>query len=831
MWQTFFAGALLCVESNENLLPGDPILKTLSSYQVTHVTLPPPLLSATPFTKLPFLEVLVSAGSACTIDIMKKWMPTLKKFFANAHGPTEYSVCDTIAVIKPSEVESLSDISIGTPNANTEIAVLDDHQQHVAPGTPGELCLSGLGTMLGYFDDPVLTAQALFQHAGKTFYRTGDTVKHLLSDDGEILGLKYVGRQGGYLKIAGGYRVDPNEIASQIKKIEGVADAFVISTVDRQGLTQLVVYVSLTKPHQESQSDDLSSSGYWTKSFDALYKSIPLNTAFNTAGWINSFTGENIPDEEMSQWASLAFDRAFQGVFDTEELSVFDNGCGTGAFYNLCNQRLQRTFSYFGLDLSEELIHSHNRHLGSEDHATSSRGKTQFSHGSASNYESYPTTKADVVILNSVIQYYSNVQTLCQVLENSLRVTNDGGRIFIGDVRCLELQDILHCESALHKKFIDALTKEQLFALVKYNKDIDKELVLSMRFFERFAQEHPDITGLEFHLKTGPNNELTYYRYDVVFHVRNPAVKIMNAPTRLTWDVEIDAESLETNCFANESIEQFCISGIPNDHLPPIDRIDANTETVAEMKRQYDVFPHAQRGNLIRSLYELARTHYCKIQTRMSLDNPQTFDVIGMRSRDNAPCCIRPTADSTTKNLNQYANNPLFALQILVFPDEARKRLQETLPPYLIPSAILALPELPTTVRGKVDTKLLPPPFYHISSFEVFVPPTTETEKRIASIWRDILVLDPATQISTNHDFFRNLGGNSMLVFRVIRQINEAFHIELETKEFIDHSTVSLLSEKIEEKLSLNKCTKIDDIDNSAQQSVTGELHAALSLL
>ncbi|MEA5624786.1 non-ribosomal peptide synthetase, partial [Nostoc sp. UHCC 0251] len=120
---TFGSGATLYLGTKDSLMPGMPLIERLRDYGITHITLPPSALGVLPVEKLPALETLIVAGEACTVELMRQWS-TVANFF-NAYGPTEASVCATIAKCKPFDQK----ISIGRPIDNTQIYILDEYLQ------------------------------------------------------------------------------------------------------------------------------------------------------------------------------------------------------------------------------------------------------------------------------------------------------------------------------------------------------------------------------------------------------------------------------------------------------------------------------------------------------------------------------------------------------------------------------------------------------------------------------------------------------------------------------------------------------------------------------
>ena len=72
--------------------------------------------------------------------------------------------------------------------------------------------------------------------------------------------------------------------------------------------------------------------------------------------------------------------------------------------------------------------------------------------------------------------------------------------------------------------------------------------------------------------------------------------------------------------------------------------------------------------------------------------------------------------------------------------NDMKRYLRGELPDYMVPSIVMALPTMPLTPNGKLDRGALPDPF---SASQAQAPhhdpPTTETEKLLAEIWRSVL--------------------------------------------------------------------------------------------
>ena len=126
--------------------------------------------------------------------------------------------------------------------------------------------------------------------------------------------------------------------------------------------------------------------------------------------------------------------------------------------------------------------------------------------------------------------------------------------------------------------------------------------------------------------------------------------------------------------------------------------------------------------------------------------------------------------------------------------DSAKLRayLSEKLPDYMVPSYIIFMETLPLTSSGKLDRKSLPKPD-RIVEKEATIAPSTEIEKRLLNIWKDLLKLE---NISINNNFF-DIGGNSLLAIKLANLISKEFNITLKILAIFEHPTIKSLSQFI----------------------------------
>ncbi|RKH67424.1 non-ribosomal peptide synthetase [Corallococcus interemptor] len=122
-----------------------------------------------------------------------------------------------------------------------------------------------------------------------------------------------------------------------------------------------------------------------------------------------------------------------------------------------------------------------------------------------------------------------------------------------------------------------------------------------------------------------------------------------------------------------------------------------------------------------------------------------------------------------------------------------RAFLKQRLPDYMLPAALGRLDALPLTSNGKVDRKALPAP----STFQTGPrtrPPRTDTERRIATLWEEVL---QTGSVGAEDNFF-DLGGNSLSATQILSRIRRAFQAELSIAAFFAAPTVEAIAHRLE---------------------------------
>jgi amino acid adenylation domain-containing protein len=730
------------------------------------------------------LRQLLAGGDVLSVWHVQKAMSELPDCqIINGYGPTENTTFTCCHRVGKGEVFTGS-VPIGNPVAHTSVQILDQEMNPCSPDSAGELYLGGDGLARGYLNDPVLTAEKFVPdpnaaEPGSRLYRTGDRVRLLASG-----AIEFLGRIDQQVKLRG-FRIEPGEIESVLLQHPAVKECVVIPREDRPGDKRLVAYVVQDAIGFSAQ---LASTYLedWQKLYEETYApgEVEADPTFNITGWNSSYTGKPIAAAEMREWVEQTVER----ILALQPKRVLEIGCGTGL---LLFRLAPHCEEYVGTDFSKTVIDQVQQHLATQP----SLSHVNLFQREATDFKGLEPQSFDAVVLNSIVQYFPNINYLVEVIRKALMMLRPGGSIFIGDVRNLALLEAFHASVELQKAS-PSLSVATLKARISNALKSEDELVIDPRFFAALQQELPGLADVAIMPKRGRfDNELTRFRYDVVI-LTGKSDDVSGRAVKLDWA----AASLSLNKLADllrqTEGSNVIVTGIPN--RPVLEAVEAvrllageaGVTNVEELRAA--VATHKGEGIEPEDLLLTATAAGYDAQLSWAnSDERGNFDALITR-RHGRPAHFPPHGQDARATLkffgNQFANEPARKSSFVSLVPRLRSYLRERLPDYMVPAAFVVLEELPLTAIGKIERKQLPPPERARPPLSSeFVAPRNAFEEKIARMWAEVLGID---RVGINDDFFE-LGGHSLLATQILSRMRESFGSELTFQQFFASPTIA----------------------------------------
>ena len=821
IWPYLAAGASIYFPEDDMRRDPEKLQNWLVSNAIAISFLPTPLAEKVLLLDWPqttALRILLTGGEKLPQHPLKSHPFKL----VNNYGPTENTVVTTSGYIPVTEQTDIAP-TIGRPIANTQIYILDKYLQPVAIGVVGELYIGGNGLARGYLNRPDLTAQSFIvnpfkPNSGERIYKTGDLVRYRTDRN-----LEFLGRLDEQVKIRG-FRIELGEIETVLTQHPGVQQTVAIASEDGQGDKRLVAYIALNAEYssasEKSQIMQLQDEQVlqWQMLYNETYNqpAVDSDPTFNIVGWNSSYTNQPIPAEQMRDWAN---NQAAQ-ILALQPRRVLEIGCGTGL---LLFQIAPRCTQYCGTDFSPISLNYIQQHLANQQLVN-----VTLLQKMATDFAGVETAAFNAVILNSVVQYFPNIDYLVQVLEGAVKATAPGGFIFIGDIRSLPLLAAFHASVQLYQAE-PSLAGEQLQQRVQMQIFQETELVIEPDFFNALKHGFPQICGVEIQLIRGSyHNELTNFRYNAILHIVSETVRPKSS-TKGEWDAEKRLDWLDENQNLTVTKVQQILLQNPLDVLRianvPNARVTAAVKA-AELLSVVDKFTTA--GQLQKAVekvedlgvdpedwYALEVPYNVNISWSNS-DSQGRYDVVFARgkTRDFVP----ETRSDNLRPWRSYANNPLQAKAARKLVPQLQAYLAEKLPEYMVPSAFVVLESLPVTANGKVDRLALPAPEpIKLEWAGGYVAPQTSTEEVLVKIWAEVLGIK---RVGIRDNFFE-LGGHSLLATQLVSRVRDACGVELPLRCVFEAPTIEELSkivENLKDKNAKNKAPALVPISRESRR-------------
>ncbi|WP_172826157.1 non-ribosomal peptide synthase/polyketide synthase [Mycobacterium colombiense] len=758
------SGAALVV-APAGVYAGEALTGLMHDQRVSAAILTPTVLSSLDRARLDALDTLIAVGEACLDEVVAAWAPGRAMF--NGYGPSETTIWVTCAPLMAGQP-----VRIGAPIAGVCALVLDARLNPAPPGVVGELYLDGPAVAQGYVGRAGLTAERFvpnpYGQPGARMYRTGDLVRWTAEGT-----LDYLGRADSQIKLRG-QRIELGEIENTLLACPQVTQAAASVHQSDTG-SHLIGYITLE--HTSIADNDAEIVEEWQQLYDDLYVAEVEAPGFGMdfRGWNSSYTDEPIPLEEMVEWRSATVNR----INALRPQRVLELGVGSGL---LLSQIAPNCAEYWGTDFSAPTIQTLQAAVAAQPWGDRVRLQVQ----PADVAEGLPEGHFDVVVLNSVVQYFPSAGYLRDVMSVAMRLLAPGGALFIGDVRNHSLQGAF--QTGVARARTEAADAAEIRQRVQRALLGEPELLLAPEFFTTWAAEQPSAVGLDIEVKRGmADNELNRYRYDVSIHKTPAPVRSLAAVDSWAWAHCTGLDGLHARLMS-ERPGAVRVTGVPRAGL--MSDVDIERGLSAGLPLA-DALAHADDANAVvpEQLHVVGETAGYRVAVTWGAQ-PGTVDAVFIAAAD-----VEQTPALTdvylprvgSHQVTSCANDPQTNIKVTA----VRQQLSAWLPEYMVPTHIVVLDEFPMTSSGKIDRKALPAPVYQ--GADSYRAPSTPAEEILASIYAQVLGLE---RVGVDDSFF-DLGGDSLSAMRLIAAVNTGLDADISVRAVFEAPTVAQLAPRI----------------------------------
>jgi len=244
------------------------------------------------------------------------------------------------------------------------------------------------------------------------------------------------------------------------------------------------------------------------------------------SGWRNSYNNENFSKEEINELVSDVYIKVKPHLNKNKD--VLEIGCGSGLIIEKIAKDVN---SYHGIDISRSAID-----LAKAKVNINSLDNVKLEVLNSDDIKKLKEESYDVIIINSLVQFFPNYYYLNNFLKRALKLLKEGGVLFIGDIRDKDRQI----------DFYQSLTgseKSEQFIFNKFSSE--KELFVPRTYFKNFYINNA-VNSLDISNKIGEiKNELYLYRYDVLMSKGAGVLKKEEVTKSRFYRVDIEKQKIE----------------------------------------------------------------------------------------------------------------------------------------------------------------------------------------------------------------------------------------------------------------------------------------------
>ncbi len=269
VWQflaPILIGGKTVIINAETVCNPEQLFQLIQQAKITLVELVPGVLRglldylrglSTEARTLPCLQWMMITGESVSVDLVNSWLQLYPAIpVVNAYGPSEAADDITQEIIRQPLPANQRSVPIGQPLGNLNVYILNRKMQLLPIGVPGEICVSGYGVGMGYWQNEAKT-QASFvpnpfpQNAkplpgikADLLYKTGDLGRWLTNGS-----IEYLGRIDHQVKIRG-FRIELAEIETILRQHPGIRESVVTVREENPDDKYIVAYLISRNPDE-----------------------------------------------------------------------------------------------------------------------------------------------------------------------------------------------------------------------------------------------------------------------------------------------------------------------------------------------------------------------------------------------------------------------------------------------------------------------------------------------------------------------------------------------------------------------------------------------------
>ncbi|CAE6490032.1 unnamed protein product, partial [Rhizoctonia solani] len=724
----------------------------------------------------------------------------------NVYGPTEGTIFSSYGVLTHADFDRVSNrcrVPIDRLMPHVEMTVAGPMGDSLPRGFVGEIIIWGSCLTLGYSNLPELNAAKFLTRGGIRGWRSGDLGRQLPCGGFEILG-----RTDSMCKVRGGFRVELAEIKAHIATFEQVVDCHV--SVDTLGSAdrQIVAHVVF----QPGSNQDAQTVADWKQMFEGVNQEIQsferdVDLGFDYRGWTSSFDRKHISADDMAEWIDTTIDRilGLDCFKQGRKPRILEIGSGTGMILFRIAPYAEK---YVGLDLTETVVsqvRQHSHKLGYDHVEVHASPAHLFEQVLAQN------ERFDLIICNSVAQYFPSFQYLQNLVDRTADYLEPGGYLYFGDLRNFSLM----------RQFATAVTladRPQSISLlanaISRTVNIEEELLVSPDYFTLLARDDIRFESAVTYLRRGfANTEMNLFRFDTV-------IRSVQQPRRSIPEVSLQErrwsplDTLDTILSSFDPSFPILLRDVPNARIAdahhvaisPLDGSQTLSELLDAAKTHQEFAVQSHPENILRQLSKQGRYVALPI---CSLTQPECFDILIVDAEIPLAEAERLGFHSQVVGVESSSEGRAFSnKQKVDISRETLRLLHEHLsrrvPAYMVPDFVVPVDRIPLNGSHKVNTHKLPQP---TSAHRFVIERQTRDEWSAADIARRPIieailkvfsaVLFTDKTLSPHDDFFAS-GGHSLIATKATSMIRRELDVQLPFTAIIMSPTASELAARVE---------------------------------